>query len=64
MSYIKPDIILDISTLVFVQHQDGGALFLDEDGDKILFIVTGNKADHKEAVEQIRKATVPSRSQV
>jgi len=49
-------ITIDLSFLVFVGHQDGGALFLDGDGDYVLFLASGNQFDRAEAVRQLGMA--------
>lgn len=50
-TFLEPDIIIDLSTLIFLGLQDGGALFLDDDSDLILFKAGGNKMDRLAATE-------------
>ena len=51
-----PDIEIDLTSLVFLRFENGGALFLDGDGDEILFRATGNQHDREAAVEELNKA--------
>ena len=49
-------IAIDLSSLVFVQLEGDGALFVDGDGDEVKLYVTGNKHDRQAAVKEIMKA--------
>ena len=56
-SLLVPDRIeINLSTLVFIGVCGDGALFLDGDGDEVLFRVTGNRYDQKAAARELRKA--------
>ncbi len=54
-----PDIEIDLTSLVFLRIESGGALFLDGDGDEILFRATGNQHDQEAAVKELNKAGGP-----
>ena len=51
-----PNIEIDLTSLVFLRIKDGGALFLDGDGDEVLFKATGNHYDREMAVKELNKA--------
>ena len=52
-----PDRIeINLSHLVFLHLCGDGALFLDGDGDEILFRATGNKHDLEAAAWELRRA--------
>ena len=52
-----PDRIeIDLSHLVFLHLCGDGALFLDGDGDEILFRATGNQYDLEAAAWELRQA--------
>ena len=51
-----PDIEIDLTSLVFLRIENDGALFVDGDGDEILFRATGNQYDQAAAVKEINKA--------
>ena len=52
-----PDRIeIDLSGLVFLGICGDGALFVDGDGDEILFRATGNEHDLKAAAGELRRA--------
>lgn len=52
-------ISIDLSSLVFVELECGRALFVDGEGDEIVFYCAGNTADCEAAVKEIKKAVVP-----
>lgn len=60
MGKIVPAVTIDLATLVFVQHQDGGALFIDGDGDYVLFTASGNRYDLEAAIRELQKAVKPN----
>ncbi|MDD4985630.1 MAG: hypothetical protein PHQ43_07565 [Dehalococcoidales bacterium] len=47
---------IDLSTMVFVGVCGDGALFMDGDGDEILFRTGGNKHDLAAAACELRRA--------
>lgn len=47
---------IDLSTLVFVRIEGYTAIFIDGDGDEILFLATGNQRDREAAIREINKA--------
>jgi len=50
-----PNVEIDLTSLVFLRIEDGGAIFLDGDGDEILFRVTGNQHDREGAVKELNE---------
>ena len=52
-----PDRIeIDLSSRIFIEFSGDGALFVDADGDEILFRVTGNHFDQEMAAAELRRA--------
>ena len=47
---------IDLSTLIFVGVCGDGVLFMDGDGDEVLFRATGNQHYNKAAVRELRRA--------
>jgi hypothetical protein len=59
-----PDrIIIDLSTLIFIRQEDGGALFLDGDGDEILFYASGNPYEIEAASQELLRAAAAIKGQ-
>ena len=47
---------IDLSTLIFLHVCGDAALFVDADGDEILFRATGNRYDNEAAARELHRA--------